>query len=157
MLNDEFYMRKAIELARQAAAEGEVPVGAVVVKQSTGEIVGRGRNRREGDRSPLAHAELLAIDEASRTLGGWRLVDCALYVTLEPCPMCAGAVINSRPERLIYGASDPKAGSCGSVTDLFSLPYNHIPEIERGLLADECSALLSEFFKSLRQRKAESK
>lgn len=153
MLNDEFYMREAIELARQAAAEGEVPVGAVVVKQSTGEIVGRGRNRREGDRSPLAHAELLAIDEASRRLGGWRLVDCALYVTLEPCPMCAGAVINSRPERLIYGASDPKAGSCGSVTDLFSLPYNHIPEIERGLLADECSALLSEFFRELRKKK----
>lgn len=153
MLNDEFYMREAIELARQAAAEGEVPVGAVVVKQSTGEIVGRGRNRRESDRSPLAHAEIIAIDEASRTLGGWRLVDCALYVTLEPCPMCAGAVINSRPERLVYGAADPKAGSCGSVIDLFSLPYNHIPRIERGVLAEECAALLSEFFRELRERK----
>lgn len=153
MEKDEIYMREAIELARQAAAEGEVPVGAVVVKQSTGEIVGRGRNRRESDRSPLAHAEIIAIDEASRTLGGWRLVDCALYVTLEPCPMCAGAVINSRPERLVYGAADPKAGSCGSVIDLFSLPYNHIPKIERGVLAEECAALLSEFFRELRERK----
>lgn len=153
MTKDEMYMREAIELAKQAAALGEVPVGAVVVKQSTGEIVGRGFNRRESDRSPLAHAEIIAIDEASKRLGGWRLVDCALYVTLEPCPMCTGAVINSRPERLVYGASDPKAGSCGSVIDLFSLPYNHFPEIERGVLADECSALLSEFFRELRKKK----
>ena len=153
MTDDERYMRRALELAAEAAAEGEVPVGAVVVKRSTGEIVGEGRNRRELGKSPLAHAEIIAIDEASRRLGGWRLVDCALYVTLEPCPMCAGAVINSRVERLVYGASDKKAGSCGSVVDLFSYPYNHIPEIERGVLADECAAVLSEFFKELRRKK----
>ena len=153
MTDDERYMRRALELAAEAAAEGEVPVGAVVVKRSTGEIVGEGRNRRELGKSPLAHAEIIAIDEASRRLGGWRLVDCALYVTLEPCPMCAGAVINSRVERLVYGASDKKAGSCGSVVDLFSYPYNHIPEIERGVLADECAAVLSGFFKELRRKK----
>ena len=153
MTDDERYMRRALELAAEAAAEGEVPVGAVVVKRSTGEIVGEGRNRRELGKSPLAHAEIIAIDEASRRLGGWRLVGCALYVTLEPCPMCAGAVINSRVERLVYGASDKKAGSCGSVVDLFSYPYNHIPEIERGVLADECAAVLSEFFKELRRKK----
>ena len=153
MTNDEMYMKKALELAARAAAEGEVPVGAVVVKKATGEIVGEGYNRRESDRSPLAHAEIIAISEASRRLGGWRLVDCELYVTLEPCPMCAGAVINSRVERLIYGASDPKAGSCGSVTDLFSYPYNHIPPIERGVLAEECSRVLTDFFRQLRTRK----
>ncbi len=153
MDRDELYMRRALELAKQAADEGEVPVGAVVVKKSTGEIVGEGRNRRENDRSPLAHAELTAIAEASRRLGGWRLVDCELYVTLEPCPMCAGAVINSRTERLIYGASDPKAGSCGSVIDLFLYPYNHIPPITRGVLAEECSAVLTEFFRQLRTQK----
>ncbi|MBR6103269.1 MAG: tRNA adenosine(34) deaminase TadA [Ruminococcus sp.] len=153
MTDDERFMSRALELARQAAAEGEVPVGAVVVKKSTGEIVGEGRNRRELGKSPLAHAEIIAIDEASKRLGGWRLVDCALYVTLEPCPMCAGAVINSRVEKLVYGAGDPKAGSCGSVVDLFLYPYNHIPEIVRGVLAEECSTVLSAFFKSLREKK----
>lgn len=155
-MNDELYMNRALELARLAAAEGEVPVGAVVVKMATGEIVGEGRNRREYGRSPLAHAEIEAIDQASRRLGGWRLVDCALYVTLEPCPMCTGAIINARVERLIYGADDPKAGSCGSVVDLFKYPYNHIPELERGVLKNECSAVLTEFFKSLRERKKQS-
>lgn len=155
-MNDELYMRRALELAAEAAAQGEVPVGAVVVKQSTGEIVGEGYNRRESDRSPLAHAEITAIAEASRRLGGWRLIDCALYVTLEPCPMCAGAVINSRVERVIYGASDPKAGSCGSVIDLFIYPYNHIPEFTRGVLAEECSAVLTEFFRGLRKRKSDN-
>lgn len=154
LMNDELYMRRALELADMAAALGEVPVGAVVVKQATGEIVGEGFNRRESDRSPLAHAELIAIAEASKRLGGWRLVDCALYVTLEPCPMCAGAVINSRIERLVYGASDPKAGSCGSVIDLFMYPYNHIPPIERGILAEDCSKVLSDFFKQLRISKS---
>ena len=153
MMDDERYMRRALELAALAAAEGEVPVGAVVVRHETGEIVGEGFNRRETDRSPLAHAEIIAIDEASRRLGGWRLIGCTLYVTLEPCPMCAGAVINSRIERVVYGASDPKAGSCGSVTDLFSYPYNHIPVIESGLLAEECSAALTEFFRQLRKGK----
>ncbi|MBR4622150.1 MAG: tRNA adenosine(34) deaminase TadA [Ruminococcus sp.] len=152
-MNDERYMREALALAEKAAEEGEVPVGAVVVKQSTGEIVGRGYNRRENDKSPLAHAEIIAIDEASKTLGGWRLVDCALYVTLEPCPMCTGAVINSRPERLVFGARDPKAGSCGSVVDLFALPYNHKPEITEGVLAEECAEVLSRFFRELRKKK----
>lgn len=152
-MNDELYMKRALELAEQAASEGEVPVGAVVVRMSTGEIVGEGYNRREYGKSPLAHAEIEAIDRASRHLGGWRLVDCALYVTLEPCPMCTGAIINSRVERLVYGADDPKAGSCGSVVDLFEYPYNHIPEIERGVLKDECSAVLTEFFKGLRKSK----
>lgn len=153
LMNDELYMKRALELAAMAAAEGEVPVGAVVVKKTTGEIVGEGFNRREFGKSPLAHAEIIAIDAASRKLGGWRLVDCALYVTLEPCPMCTGAIINARVERVVYGASDPKAGSCGSVVDLFSYPYNHIPEVVRGVLADECAAALSEFFKTLREKK----
>jgi len=153
MTDDERFMQRAIELAKQAAALGEVPVGAIVVKRATGEIVGEGYNRRESDKSPLAHAELLAISEASRRLGGWRLIGCALYVTLEPCPMCAGAIINSRVERLVYGASDGKAGSCGTVVDLFAYPYNHIPEIERGVMAGECAALLSDFFKELRLRR----
>ncbi|MBR4555240.1 MAG: tRNA adenosine(34) deaminase TadA [Ruminococcus sp.] len=153
MMNDEKYMLRALELAALAAEQGEVPVGAVIVKQSTGEIVGEGFNRRELDKSPLAHAEIIAIDSASRKLGGWRLVDCAMYVTLEPCPMCTGAIINSRIERVVFGASDPKAGSCGSVVDLFSYPYNHIPQIEGGLMAEECSKALSDFFRELRRSK----
>ncbi|MDD4413427.1 MAG: tRNA adenosine(34) deaminase TadA [Oscillospiraceae bacterium] len=146
----EDFMRQALILAREAADDGEVPVGAVVVRQ--GEIVGRGRNRREREKNALAHAEIEAIDNACRRLGGWRLFDCELYVTLEPCPMCAGAIINSRIERVIYGASDAKAGSCGSVTDLFSLPYNHRPVTQGGVLADECGSILTDFFKELRKR-----
>ena len=153
---DEMYMRKALELAALAAEEDEVPVGAVVVKKSTGEIVGRGFNRREYGRSPLTHAEIVAIEEASRKLGGWRLIDCELYVTLEPCPMCAGAVINSRVERVIFGAYDKKAGSCGSVVDLFALPYNHKPECIGGVMEEECAAALTEFFRGLRIRKAKN-
>lgn len=143
-------MRQALLLAKEAADEGEVPVGAVVVRR--GKIVGRGRNRREGARNALAHAEIEAIDDACRRLGGWRLLDCELYVTLEPCPMCAGAIINSRIGRVIYGAPDAKAGSCGSVIDLFKLPYNHRPACEGGLLAEECAELLSDFFKRLRKK-----
>lgn len=154
MTRDEMYMRKALELAALAAAEDEVPVGAVVVKKSTGEIVGRGFNRREYGRSPLTHAEIIAIDQASRKLGGWRLIDCELFVTLEPCPMCAGAVINSRVERVVFGAYDQKAGSCGSIVDLFGLPYNHKPECVGGVLEQECAGILSEFFRELRIRKA---
>lgn len=146
-------MRQAIELAREAAADGEVPVGAVVARR--GEIIGRGRNRRESARSALAHAEIEAIHDACRRLGGWRLFDCELYVTLEPCPMCAGAIINARIDRVIYGAPDPKAGSCGSVTDLFAMPYNHHPACAGGLLKDECAALLNDFFQSLRESKKE--
>lgn len=143
-------MDQAIELAKEAAKEGEVPVGAVVVID--GRIVGRGRNRRETDKNALAHAEIEAINEACKTLGGWRLWQCDMYVTLEPCPMCTGAIINSRIKRLVYGASDSKAGSCGSVVNLFSLPYNHKPEVVSGLKQEECAALLSDFFKRLRKK-----
>lgn len=143
-------MDQAIELAKEAAKEGEVPVGAVVVID--GRIVGRGRNRRETGKNALAHAEIEAINEACKTLGGWRLWQCDMYVTLEPCPMCTGAIINSRIKRLVYGASDSKAGSCGSVVNLFSLPYNHKPEVISGLKQEECAALLSDFFKRLRKK-----
>ncbi len=149
-MNDEFFMDQAIELAKEAAKEREVPVGAVVVID--GRIVGRGRNRRETDKNALAHAEIEAINEACKTLGGWRLWQCDMYVTLEPCPMCTGAIINSRIKRLVYGASDSKAGSCGSVVNLFSLPYNHKPEVISGLKQEECAALLSDFFKRLRKK-----
>ena len=146
----EQFMRQAIALAMQAEALGEVPVGAVVVKD--GEVVGRGFNRRETGKNALAHAEIEAINEACRTLGGWRLFGCDLYVTLEPCPMCAGAIINARIDRVFFGASDPKAGSCGSLTDLFALPYNHRPQAVGGVLGDECSQLLTSFFRRLRHK-----
>lgn len=151
MKNDMYYMNKALELAKIAYEMGEVPVGAVVVKKSTGEIVGEGFNRREVDKNSIAHAEILAINQASQTLGGWRLIDCELFVTLEPCPMCAGAIINSRIKRVIFGASDLKAGSCGSVVNLFELPYNHKPQLLGGILKDECSGILLDFFRSLRE------
>ncbi|WP_028505891.1 tRNA adenosine(34) deaminase TadA [Ruminococcus sp. FC2018] len=156
MDRDEIYMRKALELAELAARQGEVPVGAIVVKRSTGEIVGRGFNRREYGRSPLTHAEIVAIETASRKLGGWRLIDCELYVTLEPCPMCAGAIINSRIQRVVFGASDPKAGSCGSVVNLFELPYNHKPQLVGGVLKEECADILSRFFRQLRENKKQT-
>ncbi len=145
---DRAMMEEALRLAAASAAEGEVPVGCVVAKD--GEIVGRGRNRRERGRNALAHAELEAIDEACRTLGGWRLWQCTLYVTLEPCPMCAGAILNARIPRVVYGAQDPKAGSCGSVCDLFSMSYNHPPQTAAGLLAPDCAGILRSFFKKLR-------
>lgn len=141
-------MRRALLLAQEAAAEGEVPVGCVVALG--GHIVGEGRNRRETDKNALAHAELEAIDATCRTLGGWRLWECTLYVTLEPCPMCAGAIVNARIPRVVYGAADPKNGCCGSVVNLFSLPFNHRPEMTGGVLEAECSALLSAFFEGLR-------
>ncbi|MGN1101915.1 MAG: nucleoside deaminase, partial [Huintestinicola sp.] len=122
-MDNEYFMEQAIALAKEAAQEGEVPVGAVVVLGDR--IVGTGRNRREKSKNALAHAEIEAINEACRTLGGWRLWQCDMYVTLEPCPMCTGAIINSRIKRLVYGASDNKAGSCGSIVNLFELPYNH--------------------------------
>ncbi|MEF9853243.1 MAG: tRNA adenosine(34) deaminase TadA [Hydrogenoanaerobacterium sp.] len=148
MEQHEEYMRAALALAAQAAELGEVPVGAVVVKD--GVVVGRGFNRREGGKNALAHAELIAIDDACRTLGGWRLFGCTLYVTLEPCPMCAGAVINSRIAAVYFGAYDKKAGSCGSVVNLFSLPYNHFPSLCGGILESECGNILTAFFKTLR-------
>ena len=146
----ENYMRQALLLADEAAAEGEVPVGAVIVRGS--EIIATGRNRRENERNALCHAEIEAIDNACRALGGWRLIGCTLVVTLEPCPMCTGAIINSRIEKVVYGAADPKAGSCGSVVNLFDLPYNHRPEVIGGVLADQCANRLSSFFKQLRQK-----
>lgn len=149
-MNIEF-MREAISLAKKAAAEGEVPVGAVVVRD--GEIVGRGYNKREYGKNALFHAELEAINEACTSLSGWRLWECDLYVTLEPCPMCAGAIINSRIRNVYFGASDNKAGSVGSVINLFEYPFNHKPNYVGGILEDECSSLLSEFFKALRDNK----
>lgn len=150
MSSDVQFMNIALDLARQAADEGEVPVGAVVVRD--GEVIGSGRNRRETCGNALAHAELEAINQACRHLGGWQLVGCTLYVTLEPCPMCAGAIINSRIERVVQGAMNPKAGSCGSLINLFDIPYNHRPEVVSGVCADECGALLKEFFRTLRKR-----
>ena len=148
-LEDKAWMREALKLADLAAAEGEVPVGAVIVKD--GVLISAGRNRRELGKNALYHAELEAIDGACKALGGWRLWRCTLYVTLEPCPMCAGAIINARVRRVVYGASDPKAGSVGSVTNLFDLPYNHRPEVTRGVLEEECRGVLTEFFRTLRQ------
>lgn len=150
LTDKERFMRAALALAREAAAEGEVPVGAVIVKD--GEIIATGRNRREVAKQALAHAEIEAIANACAALGGWRLSGCTLYVTLEPCPMCAGAIINARLDRVVYGAPDPKAGSCGSLTDLFELPFNHQPRLERGVLEEDCAAVLKEFFKSLRKK-----
>ena len=152
-MKDEQYMCEALALAREAAQEGEVPVGAVIVRDADGAIVGRGRNRREAIRHALSHAEIEAIDEACRTLGGWRLSGCTLYVTLEPCPMCAGAIINARIDRVVYGTADPKAGSCGSLVDLFAVPYNHHPVCEHGVCAEECADELRMFFKALREKK----
>ena len=150
-MTDEEYMREALSLAEKAFELGEVPVGAVAVWE--GKIVGRGMNLRETDKNALRHAEIMAIDEACKNLGGWRLWKCDLYVTLEPCPMCAGAIINSRVKRVIYGASDPKAGSCGSLTNLFEMPYNHKPEVVSGVLEEECSGILKEFFLKLREKR----
>ena len=147
-MEDTAFMREALCLAKEAAAAGEVPVGCVIVRD--GKIVGRGRNRREKGKNALAHAEVEAIDDACRNLGGWRLWDCTLYVTLEPCPMCAGAIVNARIPRVVFGASDQKCGACGSVCDLFSMAFNHHPAVEKGVLEEEAMALLTDFFKNLR-------
>lgn len=152
-MTDKDFMTLAIEQAKIAASELEVPVGAVIVRN--GEVVSVGRNRRETDKNALAHAEIEAINLACKKLGGWRLWECEMFVTLEPCPMCTGAIINSRLRRVVFGASDYKAGSCGSVVNLFELPYNHKPELIGGFMADECSALLTDFFANLRKMKNE--
>lgn len=149
MTDDEHFMHEALNLAQEAADDGEVPVGCVVVDGDC--IVGRGRNRRETAKNALSHAELEAINEACRTLGGWRLWRCTLYVTLEPCPMCAGAIINSRIPRVVYGAADARSGSCGSLTDLFALPFNHRPQVTAGVCSEEAGALLRDFFRRLRE------
>jgi tRNA(adenine34) deaminase len=148
---DEIWMREALAEARLAAEIGEVPIGAVIVRD--GEVIGRGHNRREIDADPLAHAEVLAIRQAARTVGGWRLTGCAMYVTLEPCAMCAGALVNSRVERLVYAAPDPKAGWCGTLGNLVQDPrLNHRLAMTVGVLEEESAALLRGFFASLRKR-----
>lgn len=147
-MEDLYFMDQALKLAREAAEDGEVPVGCVIVRK--GQIVGTGRNRREKGRSALAHAEIEAISAACAALGGWRLWECTLYVTLEPCPMCAGAIINARIPRVVYGATDAKCGAAGSVCSLFSMAFNHHPVVESGIREAECAALLTEFFQKLR-------
>lgn len=148
---DNKYMLRALELAQMSADEGEVPVGCVIVRGS--EIVGEGRNRRETKKNALCHAEIEAINNACSTLGGWRLWECEMFVTLEPCPMCAGAVINSRIKKVTFGAYDKKAGSFGSVADFNAVAYNHHCEIEGGVLEDKCKEMLSSFFRTLRENK----
>ncbi|MCQ4769731.1 tRNA adenosine(34) deaminase TadA [Intestinimonas massiliensis] len=145
----EEYMRQALALAEEAAGHGDVPVGCVVVKD--GAVIGRGCNRREERGDAVAHAEVEAIRQACRAVGGWNLHDCALYVTLEPCPMCAGAIINARVGTVCYGARDEKAGACGSVLDLFAERFNHRPRVYGGVLKEACAALLRDFFHNLRK------
>ncbi|MEG0304231.1 MAG: tRNA adenosine(34) deaminase TadA [Oscillospiraceae bacterium] len=150
-MTDTDYMRLAINEAQKAAAMGEVPIGAVIVRN--GEVISTAHNTRECEKNATHHAELLAIDAACKALGGWRLMDCELYVTLEPCPMCAGAIINSRIKRVIYGAKDVKAGCCGSVANLFAMPFNHEPRLQSGVLESECTQLLQSFFAALRDKR----
>lgn len=150
-MTDKDFMRYALSLAEKASDSGEVPVGAVIVRN--GEIVGQGRNRRENGKNALYHAEIEAINDACQRLGGWRLWECDMFVTLEPCPMCTGAIINSRIRRVVFGAYDKKAGCCGSVMNMFELPFNHKPEVIGGFMEEECSSALSEFFIKLRNTK----
>ena len=149
-MDDRYYMQQALVLAAEAAAEGEVPVGCVIVCK--GEIVGRGRNRRETAKNALGHAEIEAINDACKNLGGWRLWECSMHVTLEPCPMCAGAIINARIPQVFIGAKDDKCGACGSVCDLFHMEFNHHPQAEFGLMEQESQQLLTEFFRDLREK-----
>ena len=144
-------MKRAIELAREAAEHGEVPVGCVVVKD--GRIIGEGRNQREEKRDVRSHAELEAMAQACKTLGSWRLEGCDLYVTLEPCPMCAGAIINGRMRKIFYGARDEAMGACGGVTNLFMESFPNRPALVGGILGEECRAVLADFFASLRKKK----
>ena len=142
-------MEKALALAEKAGAMGEIPVGAIVIDRN-GNIIGEGCNLREHSNSPTAHAEIIAIEQAAKHLGSWRLTDCTLYVTLEPCPMCAGAVMNSRLKRLVYGAFDDKNGACASVVTLFDEKFTHIPFVRSRVLQDRCGAVLTKFFSDLR-------
>ena len=147
-MHDSDFMKEALRLAAEAAAAGEVPVGCVIARGD--EIVGRGRNRRETEKNALCHAEIEAINDACSRLQGWRLWECTLYVTLEPCPMCAGAILGARIPRVVYAAADAKCGATGSVCNLFSMAFNHHPQVEKGLLEEEAAALLQEFFQNLR-------
>ena len=147
-MEDLVFMDMALELAKEAAAEGEVPVGCVIVRK--GEVVGKGRNRRETAKTALGHAEIEAISDACKNLGGWRLWECTLYVTLEPCAMCAGAILNARIPRVVYGASDSKFGAVRSVCSLFDMRFNHHPTVECGIREEEAAALMTEFFQNLR-------
>ena len=147
---DEKWMKLALSAAKEAALAGEIPVGAALVRRE--ELLALGQNRREALRSPLGHAEIEAIEAGCRTLGSWRLEGCTLYVTLEPCAMCAGAILNARIGRVVYGAREPKTGCCGSVADLFAMPWPHQVYCSSGVLAEECQALLTEFFEKIRQR-----
>ena len=151
MTSDERFMQEALRLAREAGEAGEVPIGCVITRGD--EIIGRGKNCRETGKNALGHAELMAISQACNALGGWRLWQCRLYVTLEPCPMCAGAILNARIPTVVYGTADPKAGSIASKVRLFDLGYNHRPEVISGVLASECSDLLREFFQKLKAQK----
>ncbi len=150
MTLDEEYMTRALELAARAYQMGECPVGALVVDPE-GKIIGEGYNLREKLQSPTAHAEILAIEQAAAALGSWRLTGCTLYVTLEPCPMCAGAVMNSRLKRLVYGAFDDKNGACASVVNLFEERFTHIPYVRSRILLEQCGDILTKFFRELRE------
>lgn len=152
---DQKFMRAALKLAQKAASIGEVPVGAVIVRDN--KIIARGYNRREIDQNGLAHAELMAMQKAYKKVGSWRLEDCTLYVTLEPCPMCTGAIINSRIARVVVGAKDPKGGAMGGVTNLLDHPWNHHPEVDFGVMEQECGDILRAFFKDLRAQKKKIK
>lgn len=152
LLSDEYFMREAMRCAEAAETLDEVPIGAVIVRD--GEIIARAGNARETAKCATHHAEILAIEEACRALGGWRLPGVTLYVTLEPCAMCAGAIINARIPRVVYGASDIRFGALGSLVDLSKIPFNHIPEVTRGVLAEECAGLLTDYF---RKKRAEEK
>ena len=148
-MTHEDYMNQALTLAREAAAHGEVPVGCVIVRD--GKIIGRGRNRREEKQAVSSHAEMVAMAQANEALGSWRLEDCDLYVTLEPCPMCAGAILNARVRRVFYGARDRAMGACGGVLNLFMEDFPHHPQLVGGILAEDCQTVLSAFFKELRK------
>ncbi len=148
---DQEYMGLALQEAEKAAQLGEVPIGAVIVRD--GEVIARAHNLRETEKNALGHAELLAIDRACKALGGWRLTRCTLYVTLEPCTMCAGAIVNARLPRVVFGARDPRAGACGSVCSLFDMPLGHRPALTQGVREEECRAILSQFFQQLRKKK----
>ena len=148
-MTHEDYMNQALTLAREAAAHGEVPVGCVIVRD--GKIIGRGRNRREEKQAVSSHAEMEAMAQANEALGSWRREDCDLYVTLEPCPMCAGAILNARVRRVFYGARDRAMGACGGVLNLFMEDFPHHPQLVGGILAEDCQTVLSAFFKELRK------